>query len=64
MLNARRHRSGEQALIAALPALIEECSTPEGIGAANNAKGRAAFVLADVCSTPEGIGAANNPGLL
>ena len=62
MLNARRHRLGEQAQAGGdghLPAFAE-CSTPEGIGSENSFLSVPAFASLAPCSTPEGIGSENS----
>ena len=60
VLNARRHRLGEQGRPDFVRVAKNRCSTPEGIGSENSISIRSLSTSDRRCSTPEGIGSENS----
>ena len=56
VLNARRHRRGNQAIEAGITIGCRKCSTPEGIGGGISNNNNIQAAIEAGCSTPEGIG--------
>ena len=55
MLNARRHRNGDQTIQPVIFAINIECSTPEGIETVIGPRSAGYASISALCSTPEGI---------
>ena len=55
VLNARRHRDGDQAGVSSTATTVAECSTPEGIETVIRTRHLPPHFAMTACSTPEGI---------